>query len=75
MKIYIGIINHRHGVDCIAEVTEGRVLAELAAYAREFWPEVAKPGGEPAPTDERELVETYFDRHDSEWVNWFEKDI
>ena len=62
-------IVHRHGIDAAAQGSEAGAQRALAAFARQWWHEVAGRDGCPAesPADGGEVARLYFDAHEDEW--------
>lgn len=66
-------ISHRHGSGSEVFSTAEKASAYLAAWAREWWHEI--DSGTPAPHDDQEAIEQYFDSNDSEFYDWDEVPI
>ena len=60
-------VSHRHGENLSAHATSVGTWRELAAYAREWWHEVADDLSLPSPPqDNEEAVKAYFGAHECE---------
>lgn len=66
--VHIVSIMHRTGTNLSAHTTESGAKRALAAFAREWWPEVAGRDGCPAepPAGDDETARLYFDAHPDE---------
>jgi len=63
-------ITHRHGSGTEVFSTKENATAYLANWAREWWHEI--DSDTPAPDDDDEAIEQYFDGNDSEFYDWDE---
>jgi hypothetical protein len=67
-QIWIAAIDHKHGTNLYASETEAGLYQQLAEYCRDYWDQDGP--NEPIPSDDREIIKTYFDHqaeHGSEW--------
>lgn len=60
MKVHVLSIVHRHGTNLTVHATRAGARKELHGYVADSWDEVWL--GEPAPTDQDEAIDRYFDR-------------
>jgi hypothetical protein len=67
--VCIGVLSHRHGVDCYVGRDRITLYEKIAAFCRQWWDELPRKG--PAPEDNEQCVTAYFDEHPSEYVSWF----
>lgn len=68
MKVYVGVIDHKHGTDIYAAKTQDGLYSQLAAFCREWWKNDG-PEGEAPPSD-RELVSAYFEYQSERGEEW-----
>ncbi len=68
--VWVLVIEHRHGFNHYVNKTKEGMLEELANYAVEWWDELDIP--EEMPLTQQEIINTYFDDHDSEWYTYDE---
>lgn len=66
--VHIVHISHRHGSGSEAFSTRERAEAYLAGWAREWWHELGID--DPAPENDCECYEQYFDGNDDEFYDW-----
>ncbi|MGN7931783.1 hypothetical protein [Sphingopyxis sp. 22461] len=67
IEVYIGTIDHRHGVNHYVALTRGHLIAEIADYCREWWAEI-DDRRDPAQLDDETVADRYFDDHPSEYL-------
>jgi hypothetical protein len=75
IKFYAATISHKHGVNFYASHSEIDLTAQLADYCREYWSEVSEVDEVPDDyegIEDEEVVEIYFEYHDSECLDKFE---
>ena len=63
--IHIGSIDHKHGTNHYAALTQKALMAEVAEYCREWWSDI-EDGRDPATLDDQTIADIYFDDHPSE---------
>ncbi len=68
--VWVLVIEHRHGFNHYVNRTKEGMLEELANYAIEWWDELEIP--EEMPLTQQDIINTYFDDHDSEWYTYEE---
>lgn len=71
VEVFFAIVDHKHGTNTYCAASEDECLAEIAEYCREYWSEIAERGHSPATTEgmtDSDIVQTYFDDHDSEYL-------
>lgn len=78
IKLYAATISHKHGLNFYASHSESDLISQLADYCREYWDEIR--GDEEVPDDfdkinDNEIVNTYFEFHQSECLDRFEECI
>ena len=65
--IHIGSIDHKHGTNHYAALTQEALMAEVAEYCREWWSDI-DDGRDPATLDDETIADIYFDDHPSEYL-------
>ena len=60
MKLYTATIEHKHGTNTYASLTEEGIRKEVADYCREWWTDFENLPEE-APKDDQEVIDLYFD--------------
>ena len=58
MKIYTAVIDHKHGTNTYASVTEEGIRKEVADYCREWWTDFTDVK---IPKDDQQVIDIYFD--------------
>ncbi|CAM5612498.1 hypothetical protein ACFSUK_04420 [Sphingobium scionense] len=69
--IHAAFIDHRHGGDLYAAFTREALMAEVASFCREWWPEI-RDGRDPSTLSDEDASSTYFDAHEEEYL-WTER--
>lgn len=70
LTVYTAIIDHKHGSNQYAALSEEKLFSQIAAYCREYWHELGDEGPEQSDDlTDRALIEIYFEHHDREWLN------
>jgi len=67
MKVYVGCVDHRHGRNWYVAETKKELFAQVAAFCREWWHEIAAADRPAMPKSDRAVVEQYFDSQDDEF--------
>ena len=68
MKIWIAVVEHRHGQNVYAARTKAKLLDQLYAYVKQWW-ESEIPDEELSPKlSKRTAVERYFERVGHEFL-------
>lgn len=66
MNVYVGCINHRHGLTWYVAETEKELFAQAAVFCREWWGELLDEAA--IPKNDQAVVEQYFAvRNDESW--------
>lgn len=65
--IHIASIDHKHGANHYAALTQEALMAEVAEYCREWWSDI-DDGRDPATLDDETIADIYFDDHPSEYL-------
>jgi hypothetical protein len=65
--IHIGSIDHKHGTNHYAALTQEALMAEVAEYCREWWSDI-DDGRDPATLDDDTIADIYFGDHSSEYL-------
>jgi hypothetical protein len=61
MKLYTAIVEHKHGTNSYASLTEEGIRKEVADYCREWWNDYDGLSGTDAPEDDQAVIDQYFD--------------
>ena len=69
--IHTAFIDHRHGGDLYAAFTREALMAEVASFCCEWWPEIPDKR-DPATLPDEEVSSAYFEGHDNEYL-WTER--
>lgn len=72
IPIFTANIDHKNGTNSYSAMNKAALYAQLAEYCEEYWKEIAGQGSAPISTDgltNQEIVDTYFDSHDREFLN------
>lgn len=72
-KVWVLVIEHRHGFNHYVNKTNEGMLNALAEYCKEWWEELQY--SEEIPSDRGELIDTYFDNVYEEWYTYEEVTI
>lgn len=67
LDIHVGVIEHREGLNIHAGLERPALDAQIAAFCREWWQEIRDPR-KAGDLSDAEVIEIYFDQHDSECV-------
>jgi hypothetical protein len=67
MKVYVLVIDHKHGTDVSAYATEEKLNAALFAYCDQWWDR--EYGSEDRPPNNK-LVTTYWERMSIDGDEW-----
>jgi hypothetical protein len=74
MKVYIACIDHRHGQNRYLATTEKRLIAQVAAFCRDWWDEVeAKAGAR--PKSDWAVIKRYFAAQEDEFWEYGCEDL
>ncbi|HET6525043.1 hypothetical protein [Sphingopyxis sp.] len=65
--IHIGSIDHKHGTNHYAALTQEALMAEVAEYCRIWWSEIDDER-DPATLDDEMIATTYFEDHPTEYL-------
>lgn len=68
MQIHVATIAHCEGINHYAACTRAALMAEVAAYCREWWDEISHQG-DPAQLEDEQVAQLYFDKHPSETLS------
>ena len=58
--IWVATIDHEHGTNQYADVSEEGIIAQIAEYCTTSWPMDGPPDVFPNGMTDREIVEAYF---------------
>jgi len=68
MKIWIAVIEHRHGQNVYAARTKRNLVDQLYAYVKQWWESEIPDEELPAKASKREAVDLYFEHVGHEWL-------
>ena len=68
MKIWIAVVEHRHGQNVYAARTKGKLLDELYDYVKQWWDSEIPDEELPKRLSKRAAVDFYFERVGHEWL-------
>ena len=68
MKIWLAVVEHRHGQNVYADRTKRGLLDQLYEYVQEWWE--SEIPNEDMPTDlpRKEVIDQYFSKVGHEWL-------
>jgi hypothetical protein len=61
MKLHTAIIEHKHGTNTYASLTEEGIRKEVADYCREWWSDFDGLADVKVSEDDQEVIDLYFD--------------
>lgn len=67
MKIWIAVIEHRHGHNVYAARTKAKITNDLYDYVKQWW-ESEIPEEMPVKLSKKEAVDKYFEMVEHEWL-------
>ncbi|WDF75250.1 DUF5983 family protein [Novosphingobium sp. KACC 22771] len=65
LDIHVGVIEHKEGANIHVSLDRPALEGQIAEFCREWWSDIRDPR-KAANLSDTEVIETYFDRHDSE---------
>lgn len=65
IEVHTAVIEHRHGMNIHVAANEMALIAEIAAYCREYWSEI-DDARDPDTLSDTEAISSYFECHPSE---------
>lgn len=65
IDVHVATIEHREGVNHYVASTRAALMAEVAEFCREWWPEI-RDNRDPASLDDETVSNTYFLCHETE---------
>ena len=68
MKIWIAVVEHRHGQNVYAARTKRKLLDQLYAYVKQWWESEIPDEELPANLPKKEAVDRYFEHVGHEWL-------
>lgn len=72
ISVHSAVITHKHGTDQFIALSEEGLFSEIAGYCRTYWSEIDLDDPEiENQLDDRAAVETYFENHPFEFVDFF----
>lgn len=67
IEVFVGTIDHPHGVNHYVALTREHLMTEIAEYCREWWVEIGDKR-DPAGLDDETVADRYFDDHPREYL-------
>jgi hypothetical protein len=61
MKIWIAVVEHRHGQNVYAARTKGKLLDQIYAYVKQWWESEIPDEELPADLPKKDAVDRYFE--------------
>jgi hypothetical protein len=68
MKIWIAVIEHRHGQNVYAARTKRNLVDQLYAYVKQWWESEIRDEELPANVSKKDTVDRYFESVGHEWL-------
>ncbi len=68
MKIWIAVIEHRHGQNVYAARTKKKLVDELYDYVKQWWESEIPDEELPTKVPKRKVVDLYFEHVGHEWL-------
>ena len=68
MKIWIAVVEHRHGQNVYGARTKKKLMDQLYDYGKQWWESEIPDEELPAKASKREIVDRYFERVCHEWL-------
>ena len=68
MRIWIAVVEHRHGQNVYAAKTKKGLVDQLYDYVKQWWESEIPDDELPAKASRREIVDRYFERVSHEWL-------
>jgi len=68
MKIWIAVVEHRHGQNVYAARAKRKLMDQLYAYVKQWWESEVPDEELPAKMSKREVVDLYFEHVGHEWL-------
>jgi len=68
MKIWMAVVEHRHGQNVYAAKTKRKLVDQLYDYVKQWWESEIPDEELPAKASKREVVDSYFEHVSHEWL-------
>ena len=68
MKIWIAVVEHRHGQNVYAAKTKRKLLDQLYAYVKQWWESEIPDEELSAGLSKKDAVDRYFEYVGHEWL-------
>jgi hypothetical protein len=68
MKIWIAVVEHRHGQNVYAAKTKKKLVDQLYDYVKQWWESEIPDEELPANVSKKQVVDDYFERVSHEWL-------
>ena len=67
-KVFIGVIEHKYGINHYASKTEEGLKKQLAEFCTDWWDDFASLSEIKIPATDQEIIDVYFDsEHAGAW--------
>lgn len=68
MKIWIAVVEHRHGQNVYAAKTKNKLVDQLYDYVKQWWESEIPDEELPANVPRKQVVDDYFEHVSHEWL-------
>ena len=68
MRIWIAVVEHRHGQNVYAARTKRKLLDQLYTYVKQWWESEIPDEELPADLPKKDAVDRYFEHVGHEWL-------
>ena len=68
MKVWIAVVEHRHGQNVYAARTKKALVRQLYEYVEEWWASEIPDEELPADQPKQDVVDRYFEHVSHEWL-------
>ncbi len=68
MKIWIAVLEHRHGQNVYAATTKKKLVNQLYGYVVDWWDSEITSEALPAGLSKQDTIDRYFDLCQHEWL-------
>lgn len=67
-KVWIAVVEHRHGQNVYAAKTKRKLVDQLYEYVKQWWDSEIPQESLPPQLSKQQAVNLYFDRVGHEWL-------
>jgi len=75
MKVWIGIVSHRHGTNTYAGKTRAALMRQLYEYVEENWADEIRDDVFPSGQTRRFVIDRYFEEVTHEQLDMFDVEV